>query len=133
MKTADFLKVLVVMTMAWTLVGCAAKGMVFEVPDGAGEKEVALKASSFAFDPAVIKARQGDVLLLKVENLAGMDHNLTINSPAGNILASVALPAGKTVTVPVTLAESGTYAMTCDRPMHTTLGMSGRIEATPRQ
>lgn len=130
MRTADFLKVLVIMTMAWTLVGCAGKGAMFEVPAGGGEKDVSLKASSFAFDPAVIKARQGDVLLLQVENLAGMEHNLTVKSPGGKILASVTLPVGKTVAVPVQLAESGTYAMTCDRPMHTTLGMSGRIEAT---
>jgi plastocyanin len=132
MKTADFFKALVIMTMAWTLVGCAGKGGVFEVPAGTGEKEVSLKASSFAFDPAVIKAQQGDVLLLKVENLAVMEHNLTIKNPAGGILQSVTLPAGKTVTVPVTLAESGTYALTCDRPMHTTLGMSGRIEVAPQ-
>lgn len=132
MKTADFFRALVITAMAWTLIGCAGKGTLFEVPAGGGEKEVVLKASSFAFDPTVIKARQGDVLLLKVENVAGMDHNLTISSPDGKILASVTLPAGKTVAVPVTLAESGVYAMTCDRPMHTTFGMSGRIEAAPQ-
>lgn len=131
MKTADFLKSLAVLIVVWALFGCAGKGTLFEVPAGAGEKEVALKASNFAFDPAVIKARQGDVLLLRVENLAAMDHNLTIGSPGGKILASVTLPAGKSVAVPVTLAESGTYALSCDRPMHTTLGMSGRIEAAP--
>lgn len=128
MKTTDCFKALLIVAMALTLVGCAGKGALFEVPAGDGEKEVALKASSFAFDPAVIKARQGDVLRLRVENLAGMDHNLTIDSPGGKILASITLPAGKTVTVPVTLAESGTYELSCDRPMHTTLGMSGRIE-----
>lgn len=132
MKTSDFLKVLVVLAIAWTLTGCAGKGSMFEVPAGGGEKEVSLKASSFAFAPAVIKARQGDVLLLRVENLAGMEHNLTVKSPDGEILASVTLPVGKTVAVPVSLAASGTYALTCERPMHTTLGMSGRIEATPQ-
>lgn len=128
MKTTDLLKSLTVLMLTWMLVGCAGKGTLFEVPVGSGEKEVALKASSFAFDPAVIKAWQGDVLLFKVENVAAMDHNLTITSPGGKILASVTLPAGKTVSVPVTLAESGTHALSCDRPMHTTLGMSGRIE-----
>lgn len=132
MKKVIFSKALLITVLVWTLAGCAGKEIVFEVPENAKETVVSMKASSFAFDPAVIKAHQGDSLLLKVENLAGMAHNLTLKSPEGKILTSVTLPAGQTVTVPVTLAESGIYVYTCDRPMHTTLGMSGRIEVAPQ-
>ncbi len=131
MKKTEIVKPLVLM-MTWMLVGCAAKKTVFQVPAGGGETAVVLKASSFAFHPAVIKARQGDILLFKVENLAGMKHNLTLRDPAGKILHDVDLPAGKTVVVEVSLTEEGIYTYDCDRPMHTTLGMSGHIEVTPR-
>lgn len=132
MKKAIFSKSLVIAVLAWTFAGCAGKEIVFEVPESAEETVVSMQASSFSFDPTVIKAHQGDILLLEVENLAGMAHNFTLKSPVGEIITSVTLPAGQTVAVSVTLAESGIYLYTCDRPMHTTLGMSGRIEVTPQ-
>ncbi|WP_429885673.1 plastocyanin/azurin family copper-binding protein [Geoalkalibacter halelectricus] len=131
MKKAIFSKLLLITALVWTLAGCAGKDIVFEAPAGAEEVVVSMKASNFAFDPTVIKAHQGSVLLIEVENVAGIAHNLTIKSPEEKILTSVSLPAGQTVTVQVILEESGTYAYTCDRPMHTTLGMSGRIEVAP--
>ncbi|MGW8223281.1 MAG: cupredoxin domain-containing protein [Syntrophobacteria bacterium] len=133
MKMTYFYKLLVMMVLTLTLVGCAGKGTVLEVPVGMGEATVSMKASSFAFDPAVIKANQGDILILKVENIANIEHNLTIKNPEGAILHSVTLPAGKTVTVSVSLSEVGVYSYYCDHPMHTTLGMSGRIEVKPKK
>lgn len=132
MDRTTFLNAWLLTLLVWVLAGCAGKTTVFEVPAGSGERVVALKASSFAFDPAVIKAHQGDVLLLKVENLAGTVHNLTIKRPDGTTLQSETFAGGKTVTVTVNLTEGGIYTFHCDRPLHTTLGMSGRIEVAPR-
>jgi plastocyanin len=133
MKITYFYKLLVMMVLTLTLVGCAGKGRVLEVPVGIGETTVSMKASSFAFDPEVIKANQGDILILEVKNIATIDHNLTIRSPEGTILQSVTLPAGKTVTMSVSLSEAGVYSYFCNHPMHTTLGMSGRIEVKPKK
>jgi len=133
MTIANLSNLLVVMTLVLTLTGCVSKGTVFEVPPGTGETVVSMTSSSFAFDPEVIKANQGDILHLKVENIAAIDHNLTIRNPEGVIIQSVDLPAGKTVVVVVGLTEGGLYSYNCDRPLHTTLGMSGRIEVKSKK
>jgi len=133
MKMAYLYTLLLMMLLTLTLSGCARKRAVLEVPAGMGETEVSMTTSSFAFDPGVIKANQGDILILKVENIAAIEHNLTIRSPEGATLQSVILPTGKTVPVSVNLAEGGVYSFFCDHPMHKTLGMSGRIEVKPKE
>ena len=40
--------------------------------------------------------------------------------------------AGQTESGEVTLSQPGVYRFYCAKPMHTTLGMSGRIVASPR-
>jgi|GEM_PF-5967814 len=54
--------------------GCAGEKVTYHVP--AGETESEMEASSFAFEPNDIHARTGETLLLKVKNIAGMEHNL---------------------------------------------------------
>jgi plastocyanin len=88
------------------------------------------KAESFKFEPNDIKAHRGDILTIKVENGAGIEHNLTIKTPQDNTLMSVDIPAKGTVSVKVSLAETKTYHFYCDKPLHSTLGMKGQIEVT---
>jgi uncharacterized cupredoxin-like copper-binding protein len=83
--------------------------------------------------PTVIRAHQGDRLVLRVVNEAGAVHNLTVKNPRGESVTSADLPVGATVDIPVELTESGTWPFYCDMPFHKTLGMSGSIEAAPRQ
>ncbi len=97
---------------------------------GPGEKTLVIKASSFKFEPNYIKASQGDTLTINVENTSSMEHNLTIKSPKGSTLANVNLPGNKTTSLKVSLAEPGTYRFYCDKPLHSSLGMKGEIEAS---
>jgi uncharacterized cupredoxin-like copper-binding protein len=111
--------------------GCAPGTVVYNVPAAGAGRVVAMTASSFEFSPAVINAHQGDRLVLKVTNSAGLDHNLTIKNPEGTMIQSVPLPAGKTVEVELKLIEAGHYRYYCNRPFHSTLGMTGNIESLP--
>lgn len=111
--------------------GCAPGTGVYNVPAGSANQAVTMTASSFEFSPAIIHAHRGDRLLFKVTNRAGLDHNLTIEDPQGKTIQSVPLPAGKTVEVELNLTEAGLYHYFCNRPLHSTLGMTGTIESRP--
>lgn len=97
---------------------------------GPGEKTLVMKVESFKFEPNDIKAHRGDVLTVKLENIASVQHNLTIKTPQGTTLMSVDIPAKDTVSIRVDLTEIGIYHFYCDKSLHSTLGMKGEIEVT---
>jgi plastocyanin len=132
MKSRDLL-ILSVLLPALMLPACAAKKTVVTVVPEDGPKGVRIEASSFSFVPTVIRAHQGDRLVLRVVNGAGIAHNLTVKNPRGEPAARVDLPAGATVEIPLELTEAGSWPYYCDKTFHETLGMSGRIEAAPRR
>lgn len=109
--------------------GCAGPKVSVSVPEGTGEKRVAVEARSFGFEPNEILARSGDRLLLEVENTAGIDHNLTVLDPAGEVLLSRPLPAGRKVPIELNIEQPGDYPFYCDKPLHPSLGMKGTIRA----
>ena len=111
--------------------GCAA-GRDKTVSVEPGATTVQLKASNFIFEPNAVKAHQGDVLTIRVENISGTTHNLTVKNPQGNVLANVDIPPKGTATAKVTLTETGTYPFYCDKTMHFTMGMRGKIEVSPK-
>lgn len=111
------------------LPACAGKPTVYTVPLNGVERVVSLQADSFSFAPSIIRAHQGDRLLLKVTNEAGIRHNLTVRNPRGELIRDILLPAGETVEVPLLLTDEGIWEFFCNKPMHETLGMAGRIEA----
>ncbi len=127
------LLVLPILLAILLLPACAAKKTVVTVSSDGGEKVVLIEATSFSFMPTVIRAHQGDRLVLRVVNEAGAVHNLTVKNPSGESVTSVDLPAGETVEIPLDLTAEGTWQYYCDKPFHKTLGMSGSIEAMPRQ
>jgi plastocyanin len=106
---------------------CAGPQRMVTVSPGTGEKVIQMKASSFDFDPNVIKAHQGDRLTLVIQNTAGTTHNFTVKNPAGEILVSKDLPEEETVQVEVPLAQVGEYPFYCVKPLHATFGMKGSI------
>lgn len=93
-----------------------------------GEKELAVKASNFKFEPNEIKAQMGDVVVLHVENVTDTAHNFTLKDPSGQIIRSVALPPKGAADVKVSLEKPGNYEFYCNKPFHAILGMRGRIE-----
>lgn len=120
---------LVLVGLAAMLAGCARPQK--EVVLAPGDKVIEMKASSFGFDPNLIRARQGDRLILVVENVSGMRHNITLKNPAGDIVFSEDLPAHETVRTEISLPQVGEYSFYCDKPMHPALGMKGRLVAEP--
>jgi len=89
-------------------VGCTSLGPSVTVKNAAqGEKVIQLKASSFKFNPNNIKVPEPGPLTLVVENVADIEHNITIKSPEGQILKSVNLPAKETTSVTLYLPAYG--------------------------
>lgn len=96
------------------------------------EQVVAMRASSFYFEPNNLKAYAGDTVIFKVQNLSGIGHNFTITGIGGEIVAEVDLPANETTEVKVGFKEAGNYKFYCDKPFHTTLGMQGQVVVDER-
>lgn len=107
--------------------GCAPpKKAAYQVPPG--ETGVAVEVSSFEFNPNLIRARAGEGLVLKVKNVAGIEHNLTVLDPQGKNLANVDLPAGQTTEIRLPPLPAGDYPFYCGKPLHPSLGMKGEIK-----
>ena len=115
--------------LAIFVLGCSSHQKAVTIEPG--QKTVQLKASDFKFEPNILKAQKGEVLTITVENVAGITHNLTVKNPQGNVLANVDIPPNGTARAKVTLAEAGTYPFYCDKTMHSTFGMKGKIEVSP--
>jgi plastocyanin len=107
------------------LLGCA--GLQTPVQISEGKSPLLIKASDFKFEPNNIRLAEPGTLSLKVENVSGIAHNLTIRNSEGQTLAQADLPAKATVSLEVNLPSTGVYEMYCDKPFHPTLGMKGQI------
>lgn len=111
------------------LAGCGGHKQAINVAAAPGQKvQVDVKASNFAFDPAVINAQKGQTLVLNVTNVTGEAHNITVKDPSGKVIKEEDIPAHQTITVEVPLQTAGVYPLYCDKPLHATLGMKGRIK-----
>jgi uncharacterized cupredoxin-like copper-binding protein len=118
---------LVGLTLLALVGGCSASTVQYAVPGGAGDKTVAIEATSFEFSPNRITAPAGSKLLLSVKNRAGMDHNLTLEDATNHRLLELALPAGETVIGDLGVLPKGEYTFHCNKPLHTTFGMQGTL------
>lgn len=116
-----------------TFAGCARPKTSFTVPAGPDAKVVQMTASSFRFEPDEILARTGDRLVLQVQNTAGIEHNLTVEDPQGNVLLNLKLPSGQMQPATLELGQPGVYRYYCGKPMHPAMGMTGQIVAGPRK
>ena len=116
---------LFVLGISLAIVSCAGPSKVVVLPSGGLPLE--MKASSFAFVPNIIKAHLGGQLILDIENVSSVDHNFMIKNPTGEVLVMKDLPAHQTVRVEIPLTQIGEYPFNCDKPFHTSLGMSGRL------
>lgn len=105
--------------------GCAGPSRVVSVLPG--ESTIKITASSFDFDPDVIRVREGVHLTLAIENVSGTRHNITVKNPDGQVVVAEDLPAHETVRVEVLLEGPGVYPFYCDRTLHPTFGMKGRL------
>lgn len=109
-----------------TAVACATQQQQVTI-GRQGEKAIAIKADNFKFEPNNLKAAKGDEIIFRIENVSGAEHDFTVKDPLGNKIKSVDLPSKKTTTVKVEFPKTGTYEFYCDKPLHSSLGMKGRI------
>jgi len=110
-----------------TIAACASQQQLVTIGPAKGETALEMKADDFKFEPNNIKAFEGDVIVLRIENKSNSGHNFTIKDPEGNALQSAALPPKETVSVKVALSKAGVYEFYCDKPFHPALGMKGKI------
>ncbi|MCL5022337.1 MAG: cupredoxin domain-containing protein [Nitrospirae bacterium] len=109
------------------LAGCAGSQPPVTFEPETGQTVVGMKAENFKFVPNNIKVRKG-VVLFRIENVSGSEHNFTLKDPQDHVLRDVRIPPQGTVTVRVDFAEPGAYTFFCDEPFHAVLGMKGGIE-----
>ncbi|HMK66715.1 MAG TPA: plastocyanin/azurin family copper-binding protein [Thermodesulfobacteriota bacterium] len=107
------------------VMGCA--GLQTPVQISEVKSPLLIKASDFKFEPNNIRLAEPGTLSLKVENISGIAHNITIKNSEGQILANADLPAKATVSLEVNLTGTGVYEIYCDKPFHTSMGMKGQI------
>ena len=116
------------MLAALVFAGCATSGPATEVAPGSGP--IVIQAGDFSFAPAVLHMKGAGTVTLRISNDSGTEHNFTLKDPAGKVIASVELPPKQATTVAANLAAPGSYTFDCNKPLHATLGMKGRIVVT---
>ena len=127
MVSAVAFATMVLLIQSWPVAGHAGEGNAKEH----GTMEVSMKASSFKFEPSTIQLKRTGNLVIRVHNDSSAEHNITVKDPQGKIIASVDLPANKTVSLNVDLKTAGKYEFYCDKPLHAAFGMKGEITVTP--
>jgi plastocyanin len=102
------------------------------VPDGGGTLHI--KAGHYEFEPNNIYIREGDIIVLELENVSTREHTFTLYDPMSNLLRSVLLAPGETVTLwgKGRGYEPGEYWFHCERPFHDYRGEKGRIVVEKR-
>ena len=122
----------ILLTGALTVVGCAGLGSPVTVKSSEeGKRVVHVKVSSFKFEPNNIRVPEAGPLTLALENIADIEHNITIKTSKGQILKSVDLAPGHTISITVDLPDTGKYEFYCDKLFHASLGMKGQIQVGP--
>lgn len=106
---------------------CAAQKVTYSVPEGATVHLVSVRVSNFKFEPNEIVTSPGVVLKFMLENTASVDHNLTVEDSKGAHLIERELPSGSITSEELRLTEPGEYRIYCDKPFHSSFGMTGRI------
>lgn len=115
------------------LAACSTLQTAVITDQGKQKQTVRIQADSFKFVPNNLVTYQGNILVFSIESISDSTHNFSLEDPSGKVLQNVDLPARKTVEVEVTFLELGTYKFYCDKPLHSTLGMSGQVSVIARK
>jgi plastocyanin len=97
------------------------------LPPVAGARTIEIEATDFAFRPAEIGMRAGEVVNLTVVNRGTTVHDLVV--PAAGVWLVV--PVGRSVTTGFRADRPGEYEFYCSVPGHREAGMTGKIVVTP--
>ncbi len=87
-----------------------------------------MAASKHEVKPSVVQARQGDTLIIEVENVSFQEQNLLIKDPQGRTIDCHKVGARERIKVRVNLEEAGAYEFLRDKPFYPCAVMKDRIE-----
>src|SRR3989344_6969527 len=112
--------------------------LCFPSPLEAGEPRVIdLKLGSYYLKPDKISVKANETVTLNIPNEATLiPHNLVIEAPEADIHIKVDVSAGKSASVALTPAKTGSYEMSCAKKppfgkSHKEKGMHGILEVVP--
>lgn len=108
-------------------------------PDWAGARRVEIALSSFKYEPSTIALEHGRPYVLRFVNKADGAHDFVAKrffaaasiAPAGRAAirdGAIDVGGGETVEVRLIAPAAGRYDVHCSHFLHSTLGMTGRIE-----
>ncbi|MDR7486077.1 MAG: cupredoxin domain-containing protein [Armatimonadota bacterium] len=97
------------------------------LPPVAGARTVDVVATDFAFNPAEVRIRAGEVVNLRLVNQGVTAHDLVVPSQGIWLVA----PTGRTAVSGFRSDVPGEYEFFCSVPGHREAGMVGRIVVTP--
>ena len=97
-----------------------------------------VRLSEFKFAPAQIELTHGVAYVLRLTNVGAHAHDLSAKdffqtvtfgpgSSARTVKGDVEVPKDQIVEVELIPAKPGIYEMHCTRPMHSMMGMKGKI------
>ncbi len=134
--------------------GCAARPPIVPEDDvarraaatnWAAARTVTVALDDYAFRPDRLVLRRGQPVRLRLVNEGARAHDFTapaffrgvgmrpgdpLGTPTLVAGGSIDVPAGETREVTFVPLTAGEFALTCVRPLHATLGMSGTIVVT---
>lgn len=119
---------LLIMVLITALAGCGGGSKVqTAAPMSNGGNIVALEVSSYKFSPNEIRVPNPGLLAIEIKNASGSEHNFTVKDARGKVLKDVNIRPHGTVITNLDLTEPGTYNFFCNKFLHYSLGMKGRI------
>ena len=109
---------------ALLLGACGGGGSAAEPEaDPSRPPDILVKVKEFRFEPADLTIDAGRPLVVAVENIGSIPHDLTVKD--GGFKATVA--QGDTLRKTLTVAKAGTYKLYCSLPGHESAGMRGTL------
>lgn len=118
----------VALVLISALIGCAGGGRVQSTaPMSGGGNIIAVEAGSYKFTPNEIRLDKPGLLAIEIKNVSGSAHNFTLEDLHGKILKNVDLKPKGSMIVNVELTEPGVYKFHCNKLLHSSMGMNGKI------
>ena len=121
------------------LFALASVSAAAQVPNWADARRVEIALSSFKYEPSTIALEHGQPYVLRFVNKAGGGHDFVAKRffAAAKIASAdratvkdgaIDLHGGDTVEVRLIAPAAGSYDVHCSHFLHSTFGMTGRIE-----
>ncbi len=124
LKTKFILSILFIAVLT---ASCGGNRVGSAGPMASGGSIITIEASSYKFAPNDIRLERPGMLALEIKNVSGSEHNFTIKAPDGRVIKSIDIRPHSSIISNIDLPNPGTYEFYCNKTLHSTLGMKGKI------